>query len=186
MSQNKGFTLVELLIVIAIMGILVAVVVPNVLGMLGRGGEQAYNLDKKTIEAEVAAFWSDTHSKPAGNIWGNGTNMKTGHYYPTASGQSSDWEFGADGNRVSGVVITDGLIWFGLLVNAPQAANSTYIVRNEAAPLLGEKGLYLNEIPKSSIDNRGSYYWIVGKNGKVYGAYLEDSVWYAKFSGSYP
>jgi len=54
-NGNKGFTLVELLIVIAIMGVLAGVVVPNVTGFIGSGSEQAAKAELRTIQTAMDA-----------------------------------------------------------------------------------------------------------------------------------
>ncbi len=55
--DERGFTLVELLIVISILGVLVAIVVPNVGGLLGAGKQASFNADQATIQTAVDAYY---------------------------------------------------------------------------------------------------------------------------------
>jgi prepilin-type N-terminal cleavage/methylation domain-containing protein len=59
MQSEKGFTLTELLIVVAILGILVAVVLPNFTGLLGNAQSQSgaaeLNIVQTAVDAKMAA-----------------------------------------------------------------------------------------------------------------------------------
>jgi prepilin-type N-terminal cleavage/methylation domain-containing protein len=57
-TQDKGFTLVELLIVIVILGILATVTVFAVRGITDQGQESACNADQKTLQTAVEAYYA--------------------------------------------------------------------------------------------------------------------------------
>lgn len=210
---EKGFTLVELLIVLAILSVLAAVVIPNITGMMGRGAEQSFNTDQKTVQTAVATVYFDVHKGVGSDdLWG-GTDAKDGHWYPTVDATSFK-DFSVDLENptmiddrweVYPVVIpTDGdisqaTIWMGFLVNST-ADGACDTDPGKAHPQLLEKGPYLNEFPQSCShygadtpwgngnpeEPGGTYTWILCEDGKVWGASYIEGVWYAGFNGSYP
>ena len=58
-KQQKGFTLVEVLIVIAILGLLVAVAVPNLIGFLDAGKTEAMETERDSVQAAMIALMFD-------------------------------------------------------------------------------------------------------------------------------
>jgi prepilin-type N-terminal cleavage/methylation domain-containing protein len=63
-NQDKGFTLVELLIVIVILGILATVTVFAVRGITTQGKATACAADKKTIEVAAESYMAQFGSYP--------------------------------------------------------------------------------------------------------------------------
>jgi prepilin-type N-terminal cleavage/methylation domain-containing protein len=58
-NQDKGFTLVELLIVIVILGILATVTVFAVRGITDRGQANACDVEAKTVLTAAEAYYAD-------------------------------------------------------------------------------------------------------------------------------
>jgi prepilin-type N-terminal cleavage/methylation domain-containing protein len=67
-GKDKGFTLVELLIVIVILGILATVTVFAVRGITNKGEDARCDSDKKTVEVAIETWYAkDDHADADGD-----------------------------------------------------------------------------------------------------------------------
>lgn len=62
--RRSGYTLTEMLVVIAIIGLIAAVLTPNLLGQLGRARTKAARLQLETISAGLEMYRSDLGRYP--------------------------------------------------------------------------------------------------------------------------
>ena len=58
LSKQKGFTLVEMVVVIAIMGVMAAVAVPVVTNNLAKSKERAYDQDVAMIQTAIDSYFT--------------------------------------------------------------------------------------------------------------------------------
>ena len=72
MKKQKAFTLIELLVVISVLGVLVAVLLPNLIGVRARARDSARKNDLRQLKAAIRMYYNDFQSYPpdddAGNI----------------------------------------------------------------------------------------------------------------------
>jgi type II secretion system protein G len=64
-NDRRGFTLVELLVVIVVLAVLAAIVLPKFVGASQRSRESALRADLKLLRNAVSAFNADTGTYPA-------------------------------------------------------------------------------------------------------------------------
>lgn len=89
-KNDEGFTLVELLIVIVILGILATVVVFAVQGITDTGQQNACSVGERTVQTAVEAYYAENQT------WPGSMNDLTGSagYLREDTG---DWSIGTDG-----------------------------------------------------------------------------------------
>lgn len=63
--KKNAFTLIELLVVISVLGVLVAVLLPNLVGVRARARDSARKNDLRQLKAALRMYYNDFQSYPA-------------------------------------------------------------------------------------------------------------------------
>lgn len=64
-SKNRGFTLIEIMVVVVIIGILIGLVAPNVLGRVDKARVTAAKTDIATLDQALEMYRLDNHAYPS-------------------------------------------------------------------------------------------------------------------------
>ncbi len=157
---EKGFTLIEIIIVLAVMAVLAAVVVPSVSGFLGRSKERAWDADRNTIQAAVDSYRTDI-KKRVGNPWPVSDNKTIG--VPTDNNTDGDYIDVAD--------LKKGII------DIKKLSDDGYIKGADAVKSANVAAAHTTATNSPS----GSYVWYIDSTGVVHSLYRDTSTWQTDF-----
>lgn len=89
-SNKKGFTLVELVVVIAIIGVLAAILVPSMMGYVKKSRLKTANSNAKSAYNAIATFVADQETKGEPVVFtGTGTNVLAAGSYDCKTGPAN-------------------------------------------------------------------------------------------------
>ena len=86
-QDNRGFTLVELLVVFALLAILSAIVIPNVAGLVGHGQTEAAEAELSIVQTAVDTMMAKEVISSV-NVTAETANMSS---FPTGNGLYPDY-----------------------------------------------------------------------------------------------
>jgi general secretion pathway protein G len=94
--RQEGFTLVELLVVVAILGLLLVIAIPNLLDALDRSRQRATVAEIRSWGNALGSYYSDHNSHPNGPVGGPIQNLYTQLVPFAASNLNIRDRFGCD------------------------------------------------------------------------------------------
>jgi general secretion pathway protein G len=86
-KKDQGFTLIEIMLVLALLGVVMSIVVPKLGGVFGRGQTKATKLQLKQIQQSLDRFKMDCRFYPTGE-----QGLKALFEKPTSGRTCSDYD----------------------------------------------------------------------------------------------
>ena len=131
---EKGFTLMELLIVIAVLGVLAAVLVPRMGAFLSSGQVAAANTEVANVETAAMAFYADASAWPTTtNTTGANDSLRDGPGTEVYLNKDAEYNYSFDTDGK--VDVADNTAWPGDLTKVFwDVASHTWMKQTVAAP----------------------------------------------------
>lgn len=148
MFNKKGFTLVELLVVIVLIGLLIGIGVPGVMKIIARMKERSYKTKVSLIEQ-------------AGTLWGQDNKTRL---------QSHKCDI--DGNKDTG---ENGKELGCYIININELISGDYLeADSDNLEVVGGKNIYEYIDPITNDNISDKCVWVYKKNNRVYSYYGKD------------
>ena len=113
MTRKRGFTLIELIIVIAVIAILVGIALPRLRGMIDEGNTAKAASELRALQAAVESYY-----------------IHISKTYPSDSGGATSWQSALTGARplLIGSVLNDPFASSGTQYRYDRSANGLYYI----------------------------------------------------------
>lgn len=101
-AREHGFTLVELLIVVAIVGLISAIAIPNLMNAVDKGKQKRSMSDMRTIGVAIEAYATDNALYPVGVTTWPAMKSHLNPHFMKAPPDTDGWQNGWEVSSVSG------------------------------------------------------------------------------------
>ncbi len=95
--NQKGFTIIELLVVIVIIGILVALTLPNLFSAQARGRDTDRKNELKNVQTKLETYFNDNGSYPADEDALDDADVTAEEMYGPKGAANDDYVYTSDG-----------------------------------------------------------------------------------------